>query len=105
MGNMSPVLTATGKKPMHWSSKVPKKIKRNIVTNDLHRAKKIRTDFENEKKEISKKYKSAGYPKRFVESIVKNFEENQSRQPRLHEEPDERTFIPIRIPFARKMKK
>ena len=28
------------KTPMHWSSKVPKKIKR-IITNDLHRAKKI----------------------------------------------------------------
>jgi hypothetical protein len=93
------------KKPVHWSSKVPKKIKRNIVTNDLHRAKKISTDFENEKKEVSKKYENAGYPKRFVASIVKIFEENQSRQPTSPEEPDERTFIPIRIPFCEKNEK
>ena len=48
------------KKPVHWSSKVPKKIKRNIVTNDLHRAKKISSDFNAEIEDIREKYRNAG---------------------------------------------
>ena len=67
------------KKPMHWTSKVPKKIKRNIITNDLHRAKKISTDFENEKKEVSKKFENSGYPRRFVQSVIRDFDDKQSR--------------------------
>ena len=93
------------KKPMHWSSKVPKKIKRNIVTNDLHRAKKISTDFEEEKKEVQKKYDTAGYPKRFVDSIIRDFEEKQSRPPQESENSEEKTFVPIRIPFCEENEK
>ena len=46
------------KKPMHWSSKVSKKIKRNIITNDLHRAKKISSNFDAEMRDIPSKFKT-----------------------------------------------
>ena len=67
------------KMPMHWSSKVSKKIKRNIINNDLHRAKKISTDFETEIKEINEKYENAGYPKRYVNSVIKSFNEKDKK--------------------------
>ena len=113
------------KKPMHWTSKVPKKIKRNIITNDLHRAKKISSDFAKEKDIITLKYVNAGYPKRFIESIARDFAEKQNK-PRVEEEQsdqatvereqndqatvereqkDQKTFVPIRIPFCEKNEK
>ena len=90
------------KKPMHWSSKVPKKIKRNIITNDLHRAKKISTDFEIEKGEVQTKYENAGYPKRFVSSIIRDFDEKQSKPKDTNEQKkkEEKVFVPIKVPFC-----
>ena len=93
------------KKPMHWTSKVPKKIKRNIITNDLHRTKKISTDFENEKKEVSKKFENSGYPRRFVQSVIRDFDDKQSSPTQTRDEPEEKTFVPIRIPFCEKNEK
>ena len=93
------------KKPMHWTSKVPKKIKRNIITNDLHRAKKISTNFSKEKDEVALKYENAGYPKRFVTSIVKDFTEKENRPNPTKEERNEKVFVPIKIPFCEKNEK
>ena len=42
--------------PTHWSTKIPKKLKRNIITNDLHRAKKISSNFREEVEVIKRKY-------------------------------------------------
>jgi len=36
------------KLPIHWSSKIPKRYKRNSVLGDLHRAKRISSDFQTE---------------------------------------------------------
>ena len=80
------------KKPMHWTSKVPKKIKRNIITNDLHRAKKISTDFAKEKDIINLKYVNAGYPKRFIESMVRDFTEKQNK-PKVEEEQSDQPTV------------
>ena len=90
------------KKPMHWSSKVPKKIKRNIITNDLHRAKKISSDFREEIKEIGQKYESAGYPKKYVDSIVKDFKERKEKETAKKED---KVFVPIKIPYCEKNEK
>ena len=35
--------------PVHWSSKIPKRYKRNAINGDLSRACKISSDFDNEK--------------------------------------------------------
>ena len=93
------------KKPMHWSSKVPKKIKRNIVNNELHRARNISSDFNDEKKVVGKKYEDAGYPKRFVQSIIEHFEQKQSKPLTKKTDDDKTTFVPIRIPFCEKNEK
>ena len=100
------------KLPTHWSSKIPKKIKRNIIRNDLHRAKVISTVFEEEISAIREKYKKAGYPSRFVESVIRTFQEEKrdSSTNEEHEEQvnqaeqteEEKPFLPIRLPFCEK---
>ena len=59
--------------PAHWSSKTPKRYKRNAINIDLHRAKSISSDFKAETEIIAKKFLSAGYPKRFIMSVKNNF--------------------------------
>ena len=95
------------KLPMHWSSNVPKRIKRNIITNDLHRARKISTDLNTETNEIKEKYGKAGYPKRFVDSIIRNFNEKEHQQKEQNNEKkdDSTPFVPIKIPYCEKNEK
>ena len=40
------------KLPVHWSSKTPFKYKRNAITGELHRARRIASDFDKETKKI-----------------------------------------------------
>ena len=59
--------------PAHWSSKTPKRYKRNAINIDLHRAKLISSDFEEEIEIIFKKFLHAGYPKNFIKSVINSF--------------------------------
>ena len=59
--------------PIHWSSCIPKRYKRNTVNGELHRAKRIASDLQVEIKAIQKKFQFAGYPPRFVNSVIKYF--------------------------------
>ena len=86
------------KKPIHWSSRVPKRYKRNSITGELYRAKRISDDVEEEVKKIKDKFCKANYPKRFVESVINEFKKKEERS---HEEEDESTLIP-RILLRRK---
>ena len=54
------------KLPTHWSSKVPKRYKRNAINGDLNRAYRIASDFHNEIHNIKRKYATADYPHNFV---------------------------------------
>ena len=56
--------------PVFWSSKVPKRYKRNAINGDLHRASKIASNFESEVTRIRVKYKNVGFPERFVEAVI-----------------------------------
>ena len=69
------------KLPAHWTSKAPKRYKRNAINSDLSRAKRISTNFENEKLLIKDKFIRANFPKPFILSVIKNFEEKQNIQP------------------------
>ena len=40
------------KLPVHWSSKIPFKYKRNAITGELHRARRIASGFDKETKKI-----------------------------------------------------
>ena len=58
------------KKPIHWNSAVPKSYKRNVIIGDVHRAKRISCDFDYEISVIKSKYIKAGYPPKFVTSVI-----------------------------------
>ena len=62
-----------GKLPVFWSSKVPKRYKRNAINGELHRALRISSNFEEEKRRIKKKYLDVGFPSRFIDSVIRDF--------------------------------
>ena len=72
-GTKTQVYNKAKKLPVHWSSKVPFLYKRNAITDELHRAKRIALDFDKETKIIRSKYTDAGYPKHVIENSFKNF--------------------------------
>ena len=54
-----------------WTSNIPKRHKWNTIKAELYRAKRISLNFTTEVTLIRNKFKSAGYPMRFVNSVVK----------------------------------
>ena len=91
------------KLPTHWSSRVPKRYKRNAITGDLHRSKRISSNLKEEVSLIRSKYQNAGYPKRFTESTINQFlvpKENESFliPPSLFEE--KKPFLLLELPFC-----
>ena len=60
-----------------WSSNIPKRYKRNAINADLHRTKRISTNFDKEIYRIKKKFLAADYPQKFVESVIRNFENDK----------------------------
>ena len=58
------------KVPLHWFSKTPIRYKRNAIIGDLHRSKNISSYFKDEVELIRKKYVNAGFPVRFVNSVI-----------------------------------
>ena len=65
------------KLPLHWFSKTPIRYKRNAIIGDLHRSKRISSYYHDEVEIIKKKYLTAGFPFRFVNSVVNNFNNPQ----------------------------
>ena len=96
--------------PTHWSSIAPKRYKRNTIKGDLYRSSRITSNFEEEKSTIRDRCKSAGYPPRFTESIIRDYEslkknnaDNSLIIPEyLFEEP-KRTLL-VEIPFCHENK-
>ena len=91
------VVTKDNKLPPHWSSKTPKRYKRNIINGELHRAKKISSDFSKEIIRIRNKFKHAGYPIRFINSVINEF----GKPKVIHSEPGEpKRRITVNLPFC-----
>ena len=65
------------KTPTHWSSCIPQWYKRNSITTDLDRAKRIATDFNEEAKIIRNKFIKVDYPKAFINNVIKQFNQDQ----------------------------
>ena len=57
------------KLPIPWTSNIPKRYKRNAIETELHRTKRISSNFTSEVTFIRNKFESAGYHKRFVNPI------------------------------------
>ena len=92
------------KLPPHWVSKTPIRYKRNAITGDLHRSQKISSDYQQEVKLIQHKYVNAGFPQRFVSSVIDNFnnltiqEDSTLIPPFFFEESA--PFILVEIPYC-----
>jgi len=58
------VYRSDNKLPVHRSSRIPKRYKRNAVNADLHRAEKISSNFELERDVITKKHQNIQHVRR-----------------------------------------
>ena len=98
------------KQLIHWNSAVPKSYKRNVTIRDVHRAKRIFTmkydydydyDFDYEISVIKLKYIKAGYPPRFVTSVINTCtveKEDPIIPPQMF---DERKTLYFQLPFCK----
>ena len=68
------VFTKKNKLPTPHDHPIPQKsYKRNAITGELHRASKIASSFDKEILRIKMKFLSAGFPIRFINSVVEDF--------------------------------
>ena len=96
------VYTKPNKLPIPWTSRTPKKYKRNSLKTELYRAKQISSDFDAEVDQIKTKFQNAAYPKHFIASAIKEFntpEDTDTIPPWLFED---RQTILIRLPYCEK---
>ena len=49
------------------------------INADLHRSKRISTNFDKEIYQIKKKFLAGDYPQEFVESVIRKFENDKKR--------------------------
>ena len=57
-----------------WTSKTPKCYKRNTINGDLHRSKRISSDFDEEISLIKEMFMKIEDPLRFINSVVNEFQ-------------------------------
>ena len=86
------------KLPVHWTSKSPVRDKRNVIIGELHRAKKVASNFDMEIKRIVNKYTTAAFPSRFVHSITYNSDSGKDNLSQWLF--DERKAFTIHLPFS-----
>ena len=100
----------TTKQPTHWLSKIPKRCKFRMIWGDWHRSKRISSDFSEEIKFVSRKYEKADYPKRFSNSVTKQFQDKSNQRnignfddyiipPNFFDIP--KSFTLIKLPFCK----
>ena len=61
----------TTNQPTHWSLKISKWYRRNMILGDLYQFNRISSNFSEEIKFISHKYEKDDYPKCFINSVQK----------------------------------
>ena len=102
------VYRKANKFPVHWKSQIPKRYKRNAINGDLYRSWRISSNFYHEKSQIRSKFSSAGYPMRFVNSVINDFE-NKEHDPMipnyLFNDFESKPIVLIDIPFCNENEK
>ena len=91
--------------PVFWASKVPKRYKRNAINGELHRASKISSNFNEEIRKIHQKFKNVGYPAKFIDSVIRDFQKvpNQENDDIIPSWLfDERKDFSVKLPFCLK---
>ena len=103
--NKLPNKLKPNKLPTHWSSKVPKRYKRNAINSDLNRSHRISMNFTAEKEIIRDKFNNAGFPVRFIESVIEQFEKKLTEDDLIIPEflfKEPKKFVLIELPFCEK---
>ena len=103
------VCRKTTKQPTHWSSKIPNRYKCNTMLEVLNRSNRISSNFSEEIKFISHKNDQADDPKRFINSVIRQFQD-RSNQSNIDDFDDytfpmnffdiPKSFILIELPFC-----
>ena len=95
------VYTKPNKLPIPWTSRIPKKYKKNSLRTELYRAKQISSDFNYELERITKKFLDAGYPKHFIAATIKEFSTPSTDTDLIpHWLFEDRQTVLIRLPFC-----
>ena len=68
------------KLPSPWTSKTTKRYKRNTVNGDLHRSKRLSSNFDEKIPLIKEKFMKAHYPLHFINSVVNEFQKGKECQ-------------------------
>ena len=85
----------------NFNSKIlPTKYKRNAVTSELDRGKRVVDDFNFEVKRISKEFLSAGFARHFMRNTIEYFNNNKNDYIILEWLLDERKLVILRLPFS-----
>ena len=85
----------------HWSSKVPKKYKRNAIRSDLSRAARISSNFNEEKQIIHEKFSKVGFPKPFIDSVFRQYHDKKNPVNNDAETPvDPPKKVTVEIPYC-----
>ena len=86
---------------MPWSSKIPVRYKRDAITGELYRAKRIASDVNHKSKRIRQKYRNTGFPLKFINETICNFERGKKEMIIPEWLFDERKTFPVRFPYSR----
>ena len=95
--------------PVHWSSKIPKRYKRNAIWGDLTRSKRMSSDFQKETVCIRDKFRKAGFPTRFTNSVITQFQKKIINKEKMDDDdlliPEyffecPKPFILIEVPYC-----
>ena len=94
------VFSKSTKLHVHWSSKIPVRYKRNAITREVHRAKRIASDFNKKLKRIRQKYRNARFPLKFINETIYNFERGKEEMIIPEWLFDERKTFSVRFPYS-----
>ena len=93
------VFSKTTKLSVHWSSKIPVRYKCNAI-GELHRAKRIPSDFNKELKRTWQKYRNAGSPLKFINKTISIFERGKEEMIIPEWLFDERKTFSVRFTYS-----
>ena len=98
--------------PVHWSSKVPKKYKRNAINGDLSRASKISDNITEEITIIKNKFIKADFPMKFINSVISQFKEKEESKLECEDVlipewlfADKKYYLHVEVPYCERNEK
>ena len=80
----------------------------NTISVDLHKSRKLTSNFDIEIKSLKAKYNKAGYPRRFFESFIRDFIANLNKNQSFAIPPNmfegKKPFLVLAIPYCSRTK-